>query len=118
MPPQADPEAQALFRRVYSGETIRDLHVTRRRKDGALLDVRLAAAPMHNPDGTVRNVAFAYEDITDRKAAEEQLRKLAHYDQLTGLPNRTLLQQELRRLLTKAILLPVLLQLTSPLKVA
>jgi diguanylate cyclase (GGDEF)-like protein/PAS domain S-box-containing protein len=101
MPPEADPEAQALFRRVYSGETIRDLHVTRRRKDGALLDVRLAAAPMHNPDGTVRNVAFAYEDITDRKAAEEQLRKLAHYDQLTGLPNRTLLQQELRRLLTK-----------------
>jgi diguanylate cyclase (GGDEF)-like protein/PAS domain S-box-containing protein len=97
----ADAEAQALFRRVYSGETIRDLHVTRRRKDGALLDVRLAAAPMRNPDGTVRNIAFAYEDITDRKAAEEQLRKLAHYDQLTGLPNRTLLQQELGRLLTK-----------------
>ena len=94
-------EAQALFRRAYGGETIRDLHVKRRRKDGALLDVRLAAAPMHNPDGTVRNVAFAYEDITDRKAAEEQLRRLAHYDQLTGLPNRALLQQELGRLLAK-----------------
>ncbi|HEY6258144.1 MAG TPA: EAL domain-containing protein [Xanthobacteraceae bacterium] len=41
------------------------------------------------------------DDLADRKAAEEQLRKLAHYDQLTGLPNRTMLQQELRRLLTK-----------------
>ncbi|HWF96977.1 MAG TPA: EAL domain-containing protein [Xanthobacteraceae bacterium] len=101
VPPEGMAEAQALFQRAYGGETIRDLHVKRRRKDGALLDVRLAAAPMHNPDGTVRSVAFAYEDITDRKAAEEQLRRLAHYDQLTGLPNRALLQHELGRLLAK-----------------
>jgi diguanylate cyclase (GGDEF)-like protein/PAS domain S-box-containing protein len=101
VPPGGEAEAQALFRRARSGEIVRDLTVKRRRKDGALRDVRLAAAPMHNPDGTVRNVAFAYEDITDRKAAEEQLRKLALYDQLTGLPNRALLQQELGRLLAK-----------------
>jgi diguanylate cyclase (GGDEF)-like protein len=92
-------EGNALFRRALGGETIRDLPVKSRRKDGGLLDVTLAAAAMYNPDGTVRNVAFAYEDITDRKAAEEQLGKLAHYDQLTGLPNRALLQQELGRLL-------------------
>src|SRR5580704_6686025 len=101
VPPEGMAEAQTLFRRAYGGETIRDLHVRRRRKDGALLDVRLAAAPMYNPDGTVRSVAFAYEDITDRKAAEEQLRRLAHYDQLTGLPNRALLQRELGQLLAK-----------------
>jgi diguanylate cyclase (GGDEF)-like protein/PAS domain S-box-containing protein len=101
VPPEAEAEAQALFRRVRRGETVRDFHVKRRRKDGTLLDVRVASAPMHNPDGTVRNIAFAYEDITGRKAAEEQLRKLAHYDQLTGLPNRALLQQELGRLLAK-----------------
>ncbi len=101
VPPESLPEAQELFRRTYAGETVRNLHVKRRRKDGALLDVRLAAAPMCNPDGTVRNVAFAYEDITDRKAAEEQLRRLAHYDQLTGLPNRVLLQKELGRLLAQ-----------------
>src|SRR5262245_50060239 len=51
-------------------------------------------------DGTVRSVAWAYEDITDRKSAEEQLRRLAHYDQLTGLPNRLSLQKELGRLLS------------------
>ena len=30
---------------------------------------------MYNPDGTVRGVAWAYEDITDRKRAEEQLKR-------------------------------------------
>ena len=54
---------------------------------------------MYNPDGTVRGVARAYEDITDRRRAEEQLQRLAHYDQLTGLPNRLSLQKELGRLL-------------------
>jgi diguanylate cyclase (GGDEF)-like protein/PAS domain S-box-containing protein len=101
VPTEGSPEAQDLFRRAYGGETVRNLHVKRRRKDGALLDVRLAAAPMRNADGTVRSVAFAYEDITERKAAEEQLRRLAHYDQLTGLPNRALLQRELGRQLAQ-----------------
>ena len=74
------------------------MQVKRLRKDGSLVDVRIAAAPMRNPDGTVRGVAWAYEDITDRKRAEEQLHRLAHYDPLTGLPNRLTLQRELASL--------------------
>jgi diguanylate cyclase (GGDEF)-like protein len=35
------------------------------------------------------------------RTAEEQLRRLAHFDQLTGLANRTLLQQELGQLLAR-----------------
>jgi PAS domain S-box-containing protein len=41
-------------------------------------------------------------DITDRKAAEERIRYLAHYDALTGLPNRTLLQDRLAKALAAA----------------
>ena len=40
-----------------------------------------------------------HEDITERRQADEQLKRVAHYDQLTGLPNRLLLQKELGRLL-------------------
>jgi len=35
------------------------------------------------------------QDITDRKRADEAIRKLAFYDQVTGLPNRTLFREHL-----------------------
>lgn len=41
---------------------------------------------------------FFGRDMTERKAAEEQLRRLALYDPLTDLPNRTSLRQEFREL--------------------
>lgn len=37
------------------------------------------------------NYVFALTDISNQKNAEAELRKLANYDSLTGLPNRTLL---------------------------
>jgi len=102
VPPEGRAESLALYERARSGESIRDVEARRRRKDGSFVDVRIAAAPMYHPDGTVRGVAWAHEDVTDRKRAEEQLKRLAHYDPLTGLPNRLSLQKELERLLLSA----------------
>jgi diguanylate cyclase (GGDEF)-like protein/PAS domain S-box-containing protein len=42
------------------------------------------------------------EDITDRKVAEERVQFLAYYDALTGLPNRTLLQDRITTALAGA----------------
>jgi diguanylate cyclase (GGDEF)-like protein/PAS domain S-box-containing protein len=42
---------------------------------------------------------FIGRDMTEAKAAEEKLRHLAHYDQLTGLPNRVSLQNALEALI-------------------
>ncbi len=44
----------------------------------------------------------AFIDITQRKAAEEQIRSLAYYDALTRLPNRILLQDRLAQALARA----------------
>lgn len=41
-------------------------------------------------------------DITERKAAEEQINVLAYYDALTQLPNRRLLRQRLERAIKQA----------------
>ena len=49
--------------------------------------------------GEGRTVAGTVQDITDRKRAEEQIRQLAFYDSLTGLPNRRLLEDHLGKAL-------------------
>lgn len=49
--------------------------------------------------GAVRYIAV-FSDITKLKKAETRLEKLAHYDDLTGLPNRTLFYERLDYALT------------------
>ena len=99
LPPEEVAGSADLFCRALAGETIREVQLKRMRKDGSMVDVQTTAARLRNPDGTVRGVAWVHQDITDRVKADERLRRLAHYDQLTGLPNRLSLQKELARLL-------------------
>lgn len=47
-------------------------------------------------------IAAIYNDLTKEKQAEEQLQHLAHYDALTGLPNRTLFSDRLQQALATA----------------
>jgi diguanylate cyclase (GGDEF)-like protein/PAS domain S-box-containing protein len=46
--------------------------------------------------------ATIFEDITERKRAEDEVQALAYLDTLTGLPNRALLQERLNEALLRA----------------
>jgi diguanylate cyclase (GGDEF)-like protein len=50
----------------------------------------------------VGGIVLNMRDVTDRKATEGELSRLALYDALTGLPNRTLLADRLRQALARA----------------
>jgi diguanylate cyclase (GGDEF)-like protein/PAS domain S-box-containing protein len=56
------------------------------------------------PDGDTKatHLEGTIEDITDRKIAQERVQFLAYFDELTGLPNRTLLQDRLTTALAAA----------------
>jgi diguanylate cyclase (GGDEF)-like protein len=47
-------------------------------------------------------IAITSRDVTERKRLTDHVSYLAHYDQLTGLPNRTLLQDRLRQAILRA----------------
>ena len=92
--------SQRLYDRAIAGEIVRYVEVRRQRKDGTQIDIKLSVSPLFAPDGSVRGVAWAHQDITKRKLAEKQLSHFAHFDQLTNLPNRLTMNTELGRLLS------------------
>jgi diguanylate cyclase (GGDEF)-like protein/PAS domain S-box-containing protein len=55
------------------------------------------------PDGKARFVRGFVLDVTEQKLAEESLRKMRFFDQLTGLPNRVMLLNRLGRELAEAV---------------
>lgn len=58
--------------------------------------------PMYDEKGELIGVLGIAHDITARKSAEAHIENLAHFDQLTGLPNRTLLNDRVKYLLNMA----------------
>ena len=62
-----------------------------RRKNGEVYPKWLAITAVKGDDGVATHYVGVHTDITERKAAEEEIRSLAFYDPLTRLPNRRLL---------------------------
>ena len=71
--------------------------ITPRRKDGAPVAVEGRWTLVRDDRGTPQSIFMIDTDITQRKAAEQKIQKLAFYDPLTGLPNRLLLMDRLQQ---------------------
>ncbi len=73
-----------------------------RRKDGEVYPEWLSINAVKNEQGQITNYVGVFTDITERKRAEEHLKYLAHYDTLTGLPNRLHFHEKLSEAITAA----------------
>ncbi len=73
-----------------------------RRKNGEFYTEWLSINEVRDNDGTLTNYIALFSDISERKAAEAHMHNLAHYDPLTGLPNRTLLADRLQQAIVSA----------------
>jgi diguanylate cyclase (GGDEF)-like protein/PAS domain S-box-containing protein len=66
------------------------------RKDGSSFAVEFTAGAIEE-DGRITGAVTVFRDITERKVLEEQIARLALFDTLTGLPNRSYLSGALPR---------------------
>ena len=73
-----------------------------RRKNGEIYPEWINISAIHDDAGAVSHYVAIFSDITKVKENEERLRHLAHFDALTGLPNRFLFQDHVELALVQA----------------
>lgn len=81
------PSLETVWQNILPGEHWHGETVNQR-KDGSLYHEDLTIAPVFDEKGQISHFIGIKKDVTERKQMEENLKRLASTDPLTGLPNR------------------------------
>jgi Amt family ammonium transporter len=92
-------ETATVRQAISTGKTI-EKETKRRHKSGRLIPVSLLGFPILI-NNLIQGEFFIYQDISERKALEDQLYRKAFYDSMTGLPNRALFLDRLKQTLKR-----------------
>ena len=95
-------ESIKILSSVAVGQTVRGMETVHRTQSGDLVDVSLTVSPLVGAHGEHLGASVIARDIGERRLLEEQLRRQALFDGLTGLPNRRLLGDRLGQALADA----------------
>ena len=87
---------QALLGHAVTYERVRKL------QNGELCYLEIKLLPHGGDQGKILGCFSVTTDITEHKLAEERIRRVAHHDSLTGLPNRLLFNDRLNQAMSLA----------------
>ena len=76
IPDDLQDEEDHVLSRITRGERVERYETVRRRHDGALIPVSLTVSPIRNVDGIVIGASKIVRDISERKRAEDERRRL------------------------------------------
>lgn len=86
-----DAEFRAKVRAAMKGAAPWRGEIVGKRKNGELFPQSVTISVVRNDAGEVTHTFSIFTDISVHKDAEARMQRLANYDPLTGLPNRSLL---------------------------
>ncbi len=89
---------EALWQTIKGGD-IWEGELLNRKKNGELFWELVSISPVRDKLGEISHFIGMHHDISQRKAMEERLNYLAYHDELTGLPNRSLLAERFIQLI-------------------
>jgi len=84
---EEDSSSAEVRAAVSEGRELRNILMTKRRKNGKVVDISLSSAPFHDANGGNSGFVFLVDDVTARRTIEHQLRqsqKMEAVGQLTG----------------------------------
>ncbi len=96
MAPEENPLVRAL-----AGESVREAQLIVEGRAGERRTVAANAQALRDDDGNELGAVVALHDVTEHKRNEERLAELALHDPLTGVANRLLLDDRVRRALER-----------------
>ncbi len=76
--------------------------IVQRHRNGSTIEVEGRWTLVRGDDGQPQSILAINTDISQRKANEREIQRLAFYDALTGLPNRMLLMDRMHQALATA----------------
>jgi PAS domain S-box-containing protein len=91
-----------LFREALAGSGQMNFECRLARPTGQVRVVHIEAEVDRDEAGRAQAVHGVIQDITERKQAEDQIRQLANFDSLTGLPNRRFFRDQFQAALERA----------------
>jgi diguanylate cyclase (GGDEF)-like protein/PAS domain S-box-containing protein len=86
---------------LASADTTYSIELRLRHRDGHFVPVLSRAYIVRDGTGKAVRLSGTNTDLTERKQAERRIHELAYFDQLTGLPNRRFLIDELGQILAR-----------------
>ncbi len=94
------------IREALSNREPAEVEVTNYRKDGEAYLAVVGVAPVFNGKDELTHWISFHHDVTDRRKQKKKLKYEATHDSLTGLANRSVLQEDVQRLVSARELEP------------